>query len=367
VFLFAINNILPFNLFTYRILYIGFSLEALLFGWAIGDKYNEIQKDKEKIQLKNIVLVKEQKQVLEKTVEERTHELQSSNEELQVMNEELSQTQEELQTQRDFLDDQNITLQSQNKQIQDSIRAAELIQKSILPYQSKLENLLQDYFILNRPKDVVSGDFYWVHEHNDEIILVVADCTGHGVPGAFMTLIGSSLLDKIVETWQITSPNLILKKLDEEIKARLYQENAVYNLGGMDAVVINFKKESIQTTITFSGAKNNLLYFHSKDKEFHEVKATRKSIGAKDNNTKKFENTIINLPTGSTLYLGTDGLQDQNNTKRKRFGSLRLKQTFEAYSNLPLDEQKTKIEATLDEYMKGTSQRDDILWLGLRV
>lgn len=366
IFILAINGILPLNTFTHRIMYLGFSLEALLFGLAIGDKYNQIQKEKEKIQLKNIVLIKEKNQLLEEKVAERTRELQGTNEELQVINEELSQTQEELKSQRDFLDEQNITLRGQNTKIQDSIRSAELIQKAILPYQSKLDDLLADYFIINRPKDVVSGDFYWLNKLGDETILVVADCTGHGVPGAFMTLIGSNLLDKIVEIWKITSPNLILEKLHQEIKAVLHQDSTESNIG-MDAAIITFKKESNQTNITFSGAKNSLFYFHSEDKKFYEIKGTRKSIGGRIQKNKNFENSTISLPKGSILYLGTDGLQDQNNKNRKRFGSSRLKQTFEEYSYLPLDGQKAKIEAILAEYMKDTSQRDDILWLGMKV
>ena len=301
---------------------------------------------------------------LEGKVEMRTRELQESNDELQVMNEELRQTQEELQTQRDYVAEKNKVLEEFNTKISGSLKVAQTIQEAMLPYQTKLDELLRNYFVINRPKDVVSGDFYWLNKIDGKIILVVADCTGHGIPGAFMTLIGSNLLDKIIRLRKITQPADILTRLHEEIKSVLKQRYTSNNQG-MDAVVVTLEPQGGQTLMTFAGAKNNIYYYHNKT--LNELKGTRKSIGGFQDEITQFTSEQVRLPLGSTLYLGSDGLEDQNNPERKKFGRKRLKNLLSNLSNSPLIIQKVSIEKALDDYMQGSEQRDDILWMGVSI
>jgi serine phosphatase RsbU (regulator of sigma subunit)/tetratricopeptide (TPR) repeat protein len=288
--------------------------------------------------------------------------------EILSQNEELFQNQEEILAQRDFIGEKNKELETRNRFINKSMNAALSIQQAILPYKQKLDNLLNDYFIIYRPKDVVSGDFYWLNKINDKIILVVADCTGHGVQGAFMTLIGNTLLDKIVRVWDIIDPKQILNRLHEEIFNALRQEDTK-NDDGMDLVVICLEViEQNQTKITFAGAKNSLYYIDSNSPSSIQIlRGTRKSVGGKQNQSRNFENQEIILPQNSLIYVGSDGLQDQNNFNRERFGERRIIKTLEENAHLPVVEQKIAIENTLDEYSMQTEQRDDILWLGVRL
>ena len=329
---------------------------------------------------------------LEDKVHERTLELQEAYEETQVMNEELRQTQEELQTQRDYVEQQNSELKKYNRKLESSeeillkmnndiqeknkqlaqtntqialsINSAKTIQEAILPYEGKFGEYFAEYFIINRPKDVVSGDFYWFKESQDRIILVVADCTGHGVPGAFMTLIGANLLDKIVDLEGITYPDLILEALHKEIQYFLKQEHTQNN-NGMDAVVITLEKQSDYKKLSFAGAKNNLLLWSNN--ELKELKGTRKSIGGIQNEAIRFENQEMLLRKGDLLYLGSDGLEDQNDIKRKKFGRNRIKTLIkEVYQN-NLNEQKESFEKSLAKHMQNELQRDDILWMGVKI
>lgn len=288
-------------------------------------------------------------QNLENLVHQRTKRLEKAN--------------QEITSQKDIVEKQRDETESLYKAQTSSINAAKQIQKAILPYESKLQNLLKDYFIINRPKDVVSGDFYWLNEVDGKTILIVADCTGHGVQGAFMTLIGANLLDKIVRIWNITNPSEILTRLHEEIYIVLDQENTRNN-SGMDAVALCWEKQNSQTEMMFAGAKNNLFYFSNQD--LKELKGARKSIGGFQNEETQFETQKITLNPEDIIYLGSDGLEDQNNVKRKKIGKPCLMNLLSENASLPLHQQQEKIELFLEQHMKNTSQRDDILWIGIK-
>jgi len=329
-------------------------------------------------------------------------ELKIQGEEMLVQNEELIQQREEIIAQRDFIEEKNremqflnnklgssekvlrkavlslkdsqkkiqeknIALEQTDKFIQKSIQSAVTIQEAILPYRQKLDDLLKNYFIMYRPKDKVSGDFYWLNEIENKTILIAADCTGHGVPGAFMTMIGNTLLDKIIRVWHTTSPEIILNRLHTEIQIVLRQ-NETNSVNGMDAAVITLETTSTQEIkVTFAGAKNSLYYLSSNEDEIVEIPGARKSIGGTQNPAKSFTNHVVHLPHGSMLYLGSDGLKDQNDKRRKKFGKKRLIQLLNQVAALPLDQQRQIIEANLSKQMQDTTQRDDILWIGLRL
>ena len=359
LFLFAltINGFIPFHPTLFNITFYGVAIEVWLFSLALANRINVLRKENHKLMV-------EQNQVLEQKVQERTLELQEAYEETQVMNEELRQTQEELQTQRDFVEQQNKELAQTNSQVALSINSAKTIQEAILPYEGKFADYFADYFIINRPKDVVSGDFYWFKESQERIILVVADCTGHGVPGAFMTLIGANLLDKIVSMEGIYHPDLILEALHKEIQYFLKQKHTQNN-NGMDAVVITLEKQSDYKKLNFAGAKNNLLLWSGN--ELQELKGTRKSIGGIQNEEKRFENQEVILQEGDLLYLGSDGLEDQNNAKRKKFGKKKIQSIIQENYHISLSEQKQKFTEALQQHMEGELQRDDILWMGIKI
>lgn len=311
--------------------------------------------------LLRIKVLQRQKEKLEITVQNRTIELREKNDEVLLQAEELQQQTEELRAQRDFIE-------SKNKQIHQSIHAAKTIQKAILPHQEKLKLTFKEFFIINQPKDIVSGDFYWLNGRDEEsTILVVADCTGHGVPGAFMTLIGNTLLDKIVRVWQIISPDKILDKLHQEIGLILKQKYTNNNYG-MDLVVIKIEKNYKETCkLTFAGAKNPIYYQEANTNKVKVIKGSRKAVGGEQNEDVNFQNHEVMLPKGSYVYAGSDGFIDQNNKKRKRIGMNKLVEILEKNSQSTLQEQKEILLKKLGEYMEGTSQRDDILLLGFQV
>ncbi len=303
----------------------------------------------------------ESNETLEEKVQERT-------EEIAAQNEELIQNQEEILVQRDFIEQKAKELQLRDQQITNSIQSALLIQNAILPYAEKLQNLLKDYFVLYRPKDLVSGDFFWLNEVAGKTFLVVADCTGHGVPGAFMTLIGNTILDKIIRVWDIYDPALILERLHEDVRIMLRQEETSNN-NGMDVGILCWETESkgSEISFTYAGAKQGLYYIEPESSVLKRFKGVRKSIGGIQPKDVSFENDYFTIPRQSMIYLGSDGLPDQNNVKRKRFGDKKLQNLFTETHLLPVIEQGKILEEELDKHMKDTTQRDDILVLGFRV
>ncbi|AFM03139.1 tetratricopeptide repeat protein [Bernardetia litoralis DSM 6794] len=297
----------------------------------------------------------------------RGKELVEVNNELSTLNEELNQTQEEIIAQRDSIESQNILLEEQHQEIKYSIRAAQTIQNAILPLEEQMKQKLNDYFLIYRPRDVVSGDFYWLGSIGKTRIIGALDCTGHGVQGAFMSMIGFTILNKIVNTNKITKPEQILERLRKEIQQALRQKQTNQN-NGMDAVIVTLEElDNNQTQVTFAGAKRPLWYIKNQETEIKEVKGSRISIGINYKDDRKITSETLVLPSGSLLYFGSDGLVDQNNMKREKLGTTKLKELLSQNALLPLNEQKEAIENALDEHMKDTKQRDDILWMGIKV
>ncbi len=307
--------------------------------------------------------------------------IEIKNDELSTAEEELRQNVEELQTQRDYTESINAELQTQtdtlqmvnkeldikNSNITSSINAALNLQSAILPQASLFEIHFKDFFILFKPKDIVSGDFYWLELVEGKIVLAVADCTGHGIPGAFMSLIGNNILDKIIKVRHFTEPALILGKLHKEIQTELKQKETT-NRNGMDiglCFIEDLNDEEVK--ITFSGAKRPLYYIIAGKNEVEMLKGDRKSIGGEQNEEKQFTNQEIILPKGSTLFLCSDGFEDQNDYNRKRFTDKRMLEILSEFSDKPLKYQKEMLEKALENHMLGTDQRDDIMLIGVKV
>ena len=283
----------------------------------------------------------------------------------QRLNEKLEQEREQVALHRNSLEVTNGELSDYKHRIDQSIASAQLIQNSILPTIATINQSFKDSFVIYRPKQVVSGDFYWIHFNGDTTVFVLADCTGHGVSGAFMTFVGSSLLDRIIKSDNQTEPTEILNQLHENLQVALQQEQTGNN-DGMDISIVSIKKTNGKTEVSFAAAKQTL-YYYEPNLELKIMKGSRKTIGGKTNYNKKFETHVFSLKKGSVLYLSSDGYLDQNNVKRKKYGSKKFFALLNEIKERPLEIQERRLTETLNRHQRGTEQRDDITVVGLKI
>lgn len=279
-----------------------------------------------------------------------------------------------IRLQEEELIQRNKQLQQKNNLITTSIKYAKKTQEAILPQPHSLANVFSDCFIIYQPKDVVSGDFYWISQLHisqadttiKKTILVCADCTGHGVAGALMSMVGHTLLNEIVNQKQHHKPGEIITHLHESIQTTLRQEETG-NTDGMDLIICTFEKRTDgQTKLTFAGAKRNLIIIQ--DQELIEMKGDRVSIGGNQNaQGQQFAEYSRLLKPSDLIYLSTDGYEDSPNIKRKKFGYAKLKGLLRENASLPLAEQKEFLLTQLAAHTKGSLQRDDITILGLQL
>ncbi|MGM0496858.1 MAG: SpoIIE family protein phosphatase [Bacteroidota bacterium] len=286
----------------------------------------------------------------------------------------LSEQNEKINNQNRKIEEQRNKLQIQNTKLNDSINYAQNIQTAILPQKSELEKFF-DVFVLFKPKDIVSGDFYWFTEvKNDDvhkIFLAAVDCTGHGVPGAFMSMIGNRMLNEIISEKEVYEPAKILALLNEHIIEALNQEHSD-NTDGMDACLISMDCSiNNPSKISFAGAKRPLYYYSANEKTIHTIKGTRNSIGGydkkRDTKHKQFSNHELNLQKGDILYLTSDGITDQVNSKGKRFSSKRLFEFFNNHAENSLEKQKNELDNLIEQFKMDTEQRDDIIVIGAKI
>ena len=264
-------------------------------------------------------------------------------------------------------------LVEKNQQIMSSIRYAERIQQAIMPVNEQLQKLLPEHFVFFKAKDVVSGDFYWLYKVDGIIFLAAIDCTGHGVPGAFMAMIGNTLLNQIVKENKIYEPDKILENLHIGVRLALKQnEKGSDSRDGMDVCLCRF--EPAKNTLTFAGAKRPLYMVQKTEDESKygfallEVKGDRKSIGGKQKEEiRTFTNKHVDLFQGDMVYLTTDGFIDQNNPEGKKYGSKKFKQLITSLVELPCFDQKKKINNEFDNHKQQEDQRDDVTIIGFRV
>ncbi len=320
----------------------------------------------------------------------REKELQESNAELTAQSEEIRQQMEEIEAQRDHLMESNETINQQreeimainedlqqyghelakrNENILSSIHYAQRIQQAMLPTPEQLQRqFAQEIFALYRPKDIVSGDFYWCAQLKEQRFLVVADCTGHGVPGALMSMIGVNLLSEIVISRAIHRPDQVLDALHEGISTLLHQDHND-NWDSIDLTLICREGQTLQV----ASAKGFIAYISDQDPEkLIQIPATRASVGGEARKTPSFELHTLTLPPDQTLtfYLSTDGYQDQfGGPKNKRFSSARLRKTLLDLHQRPMAEQPLELQQHIDDWMgeQGVRQTDDITLLGFRL
>jgi serine phosphatase RsbU (regulator of sigma subunit) len=283
------------------------------------------------------------------------------------------------------LKSKNEIIVEKNKDITDSINYARRIQHAILPEESLIKSLLPDSFIFYQPKDIVSGDFYWIAEKNDELVIVVADCTGHGVPGALMSMIGNAFLSEIVLEKGITIPGHILDHLRDKVILTLKQGSTSDSKDGMDIALISLKKEEKGVTLQFAGANNPLWVFSQG--ELKEIKGDKQPIGVREGAQVPFTNHVLKVEKDACVYLFSDGysdqfglsaeawiksLSDKNQAKAggatgKKFRSGSLQKLIVQMASEPMSRQKEIIERSMKEWKGGLEQVDDMLVMGIRI
>ncbi len=265
------------------------------------------------------------------------------------------------------IDRQRQIIEEKNQRITESISYAKHIQDSMLQNDGELAQYFREFFIYARPKDIVSGDFYWFSEREGKIVIAVADCTGHGVPGAFMTVIGTMLLNEIVNEKGIKDPGLILGELHKGIDKLLKQhQTPTQAQDGMDIslCVIDKAKHSLE----FAGAKNSLYILNEGDLEV--VKAGPFGVGGvysgEYQESRVFTTHKIPVKKGVKLFMFTDGYRDQiSATEKTKFGSARFRELLLETSHLDMASQKIALHKKLEEWKSSYRQMDDILIIGI--
>ncbi len=286
-----------------------------------------------------------------------------ANAQVQARNETLNQ---QLQTSKEF--------RKLHAHLSESMNYASHIQAAILPNPSSFAKVFSDYFLIYEPKDIVSGDFYWfsqiINKEKDDCkakkitFAAVVDCTGHGVPGAFMSIIGNALLNEIVNNKGVTNPAHILKMMHIGIRSRLKQSQG-QNKDGMDICLCKIEAcTSGNTKVTYAGAKRPLYYL--KDGVLDKLNGDRRSVGGEAQNTP-FTNQYLELSRGDKLFLSSDGFKDIANPKRKSLGLRKFESLLNKGASLNATQHGKLMLDEFKAYQKGTPQRDDVTLLGVQL
>lgn len=305
--------------------------------------------------------------------------LKEKNFEIMEQNEEIRQQKEEIEAQRDEIEKQNAELEIQKKTAEDqrdeiseqkeeimaSIHYARRIQTAVLPPSKFISKILPDhFFILNKPRDIVSGDYYWMAQKGNKTIIAAADCTGHGVPGAFMSLLGVSFLNEVINKMDEIYANNILDKLRESVINALNQAGTEgITKDGMDLALCVLDLNTYE--LQFAGA-NNPLYL-IRNKELIETKADKMPIGLYDEN-KPFTNNLFQLQKDDAFYIFSDGYPDQfGGPSGKKFMYKKMKELLVNIQDEKMSDQQKILEKTIEDWQGDLFQVDDMLIIGVKV
>ncbi|WP_338789996.1 7TM diverse intracellular signaling domain-containing protein [Bernardetia sp. MNP-M8] len=335
---------------------VGIVAEILLFSMGLGYRMKLNEREKQDAQEKLIIQLQEN-EILQRTLN-------------QELEEKVIERTQEIEQQKEQINKKNHQLEETNKKMTDSITYAARIQAAILGDINQLEEELGNAFILFRPRDIVSGDFYWLKkitiEERSYKIFVVADCTGHGVPGAFMTVMGVDSLEEIVGHEKIWQPHEILYKLDQRITAATTQRQSTGRQirDGMDIVILVFEEGTDKAY--FAGAKNPL--FHIRGNEYLLTKGSTSAIGGTSKKVKSFSMHEITYQKGDVFYLYSDGFQDQFGGKDgMKYMSKLFREKLVEISNFPMSTQKEILDKEFLEWKGTQSQTDDVILAGIRM
>ena len=298
-------------------------------------------------------------------------EMISMNNEIMKQAEAIMKQNKEIEAQRDELEQINTLLFKHNQNIESSIWYAHTIQKAILPLKKVIDKYFEN-FIVFKPKDIVSGDFYWFarlsgdDDKAQRFIIAVVDCTGHGVPGALMSMIGSRLLSEIVTERKISDPAIILHHLNRQINIVLKQETED-NIDGMDVALCYIQKTDNENLLTFSGANRPMYFIRSNSNSVEVIKGSKKSIGGiMPDLDAEFQNHTLSFQKNDTIILCSDGYPDQNGPNGKKLTACRFHQMILSKVNSSMAEIGEFLDISFDEFRANQTQRDDATVVGIR-
>jgi len=270
----------------------------------------------------------------------------------------------EIEEKNTELEDKNKIIEEKNRDIIDSINYAKRLQDAILPPISLIQQHLPESFVLYKPKDIVAGDFYWMEQAGPALFIAAADCTGHGVPGALVSVVCSNALNRTVKEFKITEPGKILDKV-RELVLETFEKSESNVQDGMDISLAAISYTNGGIGVKWSGAYNSLLYVQHG--EMKEIDADKQPIG-KNDNPLPFNTHHLKLEKGNTIYLFTDGYADQfGGPKGKKFKYKALSEKLKMISEQPMAIQKQILNDTIEEWKGNLEQVDDILIIGIRV
>ncbi len=327
-------------------LLIGSAAEVVLLSFAVVDRFRSFKEQAiESLQELN-KLEREQNEVLERTVIERTEEI--------VL--------------------QNSKLEAQQEEILSSIRYAERIQKNLLPTSEEMQRLFPESFVFYQPKDIVSGDFYWIGQTklngidgpaHDVTLLAAGDCTGHGVPGAMVSVMGCNLLRETLQQHPEASPDEMLREIDARLKQTMTAHDSIYTSDGMDMVLCAFQHDTMELRV--AGANNDVLIWNGVD--FTTLKGTARAIGARHTNElSEFKLSTAQLSSGNVVYAFTDGFADQfGGEKNKKLKIAGLKKLLMEIVQLPMDAQKEIVSSYFQTWKGDNDQIDDVCLIAVKV
>jgi len=359
-----LEKVLPLYPDPIRMILTGFSdVEAIIRAINSGRVYRYITKPWNKDELKITI---------DKAVE--TYNLQRENKSLIVdlkqanegLEQKVKERTQEIEKQNEKIQKQSLELSEKNRKITDSIRYAQRIQQAILPQIDQIKAALPNSFILFKPKDIVSGDFYWFFENEQKLFLAAVDCTGHGVPGAFMSLIGSNLLNALIKYQGLESPDQILARLHLSIKAELRQESNS-NRDGMDMALCVIDKN--EKYVEFAGAKSSLFYTFHENGQAQQVsiKGDMWSIGGvlKEDETRIFTKHCVIIDKTTHFYIFSDGYQDQfGGQQGRKFMRKNLENLLFGLIDHKPDEQLDALSTHFEQWKGNTEQIDDVMLIG---
>ncbi|EAY25713.1 stage II sporulation protein E (SpoIIE) [Microscilla marina ATCC 23134] len=343
----------------------GLFLELALFSVGLGYRERKNEQDKRIAQEKNARLLKDQNKTLEYKVKERTLEISNKNKALQEKQAQIEEKNNQLVENHDLISRTHDLLNKAYKSIQASIQSGLRIQKAVLPFEERMRKALPKHFVFFRPRDVVSGDFYWFEEVRQQQFLVAADCTGHGIPGAFMTMLCTQALNDIIMRRGVYSPERVLNALDQ-LLPKILKTNQTSVRDGMDIVLCVIDPQA--RLLCYAGAMNPLLYIQ--DNEMTVIKGTRYGINGhrKGGERIQFALHTIDISTPTMIYMFSDGIQDQfGGEQGKKFSSKRLRNLLMELHALPIDEQKQQLAQAVDQWQGDLHQIDDMLLIGARL
>jgi serine phosphatase RsbU (regulator of sigma subunit) len=327
--------------------------------------------------------IKAQKDRLEMQVRERTREINEQKDEIEAQRNKIQWQLEEIENQRDHIVEQRDLVMKQKQAMTDSITYAQKIQSAILPLPSAIEDFFSGSFIIFQPRDIVSGDFYWFKETEDSIIIVGADCTGHGVPGAFMSMLGVTLLNEEFRRNRLCKPSEMLEILRSRVKETMAQENCLEEQkDGMEMAYVLIHKEKRQ--LQYAGANHplylirrkdgmageeNLTHLSMENREFQlfHFKGDSQPIGTHWEESE-FTNHVIELREHDTFYIFSDGIVDQYGGKRrKKYKAVNFRKLLLSIQHESMQEQKQIIKTTFDSWRGKHEQIDDVSVIGVRI